>query len=158
MLLSVENLQTHLHLRRGTLRAVDGVSLEVAERETLGLVGESGSDKTMTGLSLLRLLPKGSGRIEGGSVKLDEREITTLSETEMTREIRGRRTGRRDLGRASRHGRPLRPDRAGAVRHGAGGGRGRRTARRVGPRACGDLHQHLRPRPHRADYTDYTRW
>lgn len=91
MLLSVENLQTHLHLRRGILRAVDGVSLEVAEGETLGLVGESGSGKTMTGLSLLRLLPKGSGRIEGGSVKLDGREITTLSETEMTREIRGRR-------------------------------------------------------------------
>jgi oligopeptide/dipeptide ABC transporter ATP-binding protein len=91
MLLSVENLQTHLHLRRGVLRAVDGVSLEVSEGETLGLVGESGSGKTMTGLSLLRLLPKGSGRIEGGSVKLDGREITTLSDMEMTREIRGRR-------------------------------------------------------------------
>jgi ABC-type dipeptide/oligopeptide/nickel transport system ATPase component len=81
MLLDVEKLQTHLHLKRGVLRAVDGVSLHVAEAETLGLVGESGSGKTMTGLSLLRLLPKGSGRIVGGSVKLDGQELTTLSET-----------------------------------------------------------------------------
>jgi oligopeptide/dipeptide ABC transporter ATP-binding protein len=91
MVLSVENLQTHLHLKRGVLRAVDGVSLEVGEGETLGLVGESGSGKTLTGLSLLRLLPKGSGRIVGGSVKLDGRELTALSEREMAREIRGRR-------------------------------------------------------------------
>ncbi len=91
MLLSVRNLQTHLHLRRGVLRAVDGVSLDVAEGETLGLVGESGSGKTMTGLSLLRLLPKGSGRIAGGSISLDGRELTTLSESELVREIRGRR-------------------------------------------------------------------
>jgi len=91
MLLEVENLQTHLHLRRGVLRAVDGVSLHVGEGETLGLVGESGSGKTLTGLSLLRLLPKGSGRIVGGSVKLDGRELTGLSEGEMVREIRGRR-------------------------------------------------------------------
>jgi oligopeptide/dipeptide ABC transporter ATP-binding protein len=91
MLLEVENLQTHLHLRRGVLRAVDGVSLAVGEGETLGLVGESGSGKTLTGLSLLRLLPKGSGRIVGGSVKLDGRELTSLGEGEMAREIRGRR-------------------------------------------------------------------
>ncbi|HEY0421265.1 MAG TPA: ABC transporter ATP-binding protein [Acetobacteraceae bacterium] len=89
MLLSVRGLQTHLHLKRGVLRAVDGVSLEVGERETLGLVGESGSGKTMTGLSILRLLPKGSGRIAGGSVALDGRELTTLSESKMAREVRG---------------------------------------------------------------------
>jgi oligopeptide/dipeptide ABC transporter ATP-binding protein len=91
MLLDVEKLQTHLHLKRGVLRAVDGVSLHVAEAETLGLVGESGSGKTMTGLSLLRLLPKGSGRIVGGSVKLDGQELTTLSETALAHDIRGRR-------------------------------------------------------------------
>ncbi len=90
-MLIVRDLRTHLHLRRGLLRAVDGVSLEVAEGETLGLVGESGSGKTMTGLSLLRLLPKGSGRIEGGSIRLDGRELTGLSEGEMAREIRGQR-------------------------------------------------------------------
>src|ERR1700712_4698489 len=91
MLLRVDNLRMHLHLRRGVLRAVDGVSLHVAEGETLGLVGESGSGKTMTGLSLLRLLPKGSGRIAGGSIQLDGQELTTLSEAQLARDIRGRR-------------------------------------------------------------------
>jgi peptide/nickel transport system ATP-binding protein len=91
MLLSVRNLQTHLHLKRGILRAVDGISLDVAEGETLGLVGESGSGKTLTGLSLLRLLPKGSGRIVGGSIKLDGQELTTMSESALARDIRGRK-------------------------------------------------------------------
>jgi len=89
-LLQVRDLQTHLHLRRGVLRPVDGVSLDVDEGETLGLVGESGSGKTMTGLSLLRLLPKGAGRIAGGSIQLDGRELTSLSEREMARSVRGR--------------------------------------------------------------------
>ena len=91
MVLAVENLRMHLHLKRGVLRAVDGVSLEVGEGETLGLVGESGSGKTLTGLSLLRLLPAGSGRIVEGSIKLDGQELTTLSEAELARDIRGRR-------------------------------------------------------------------
>ncbi len=90
-LLTVENLQTHLHLQRGILRAVDGVSLHVDGGETLGLVGESGSGKTMTGLSLLRLLPEGSGRIAGGSIRLDGTELTELSETTLARDIRGSR-------------------------------------------------------------------
>ena len=91
MALQVRNLQTHLHLRRGVLRPVDGVDLDVGEGETLGLVGESGSGKTMTGLSLLRLLPKGSGRIAGGSIRLDGQELTTLTERQMARTVRGRR-------------------------------------------------------------------
>ncbi len=91
MVLQVENLHTHLHLKRGILRAVDGISLSVGEGETLGLVGESGSGKTLTGLSLLRLLPKGSGRIAEGSIKLDGQELTTLSESSMASDIRGRR-------------------------------------------------------------------
>ncbi len=91
MLLQVENLRMHLHLRRGVLQAVDGINLHVAEGETLGLVGESGSGKTLTGLSLLRLLPKGSGRIETGSIRLDGQELTTLTEAELARDIRGRR-------------------------------------------------------------------
>ena len=90
-LLSVTGLRTELQLRRGVVRAVDGVDLQVQEGETLGLVGESGSGKTMTSLSLLRLLPKGSGRIVAGSIRLDGRELTSLSEAEMAREIRGRR-------------------------------------------------------------------
>src|SRR3954471_7958446 len=91
MLLQVDQLRMYLHLRRGVLRAVDGISLHVNEAETLGLVGESGSGKTMTGLSLLRLLPRSAGRIESGSIALDGRELTTLTETQMAREIRGRR-------------------------------------------------------------------
>ncbi len=88
-LLKVEDLKTHLHLRRGIVRAVDGISFEVNEGETLGLVGESGSGKTMTCLSILRLLPRhGGGRING-SVKLDGAELLTLSEDEMAQNIRG---------------------------------------------------------------------
>jgi peptide/nickel transport system ATP-binding protein len=90
-LLRVENLQTHLVLKRGVLKAVDGVTLHVDEGETLGLVGESGSGKSMTSLSILRLLPKHSGRIVGGGVWLDGTDLTTLSEEAMARDWRGRR-------------------------------------------------------------------
>ncbi len=90
-LLEVRGLQMHLHLRRGVLRAVDGVDLRVEEAQTLGLVGESGSGKTMTGLSLLRLLPRPAGRIVGGSVKLDGEDLLGLSERQMARMVRGRR-------------------------------------------------------------------
>jgi peptide/nickel transport system ATP-binding protein len=88
-LLKVDDLKTYLHLRRGVVRAVDGISFEVHEGETLGLVGESGSGKTMTCLSILRLLPRhGGGRING-SIQLDGAELTTLSEAEMAQKIRG---------------------------------------------------------------------
>jgi oligopeptide/dipeptide ABC transporter ATP-binding protein len=89
-LLEVENLKTYLHLRRGVVRAVDGVSLHVSAGETLGLVGESGSGKTMTSLSILRLLPKESGGVITGAIRLDGRDLATLTEAEMAREIRGR--------------------------------------------------------------------
>ena len=90
-LLKVENLKTYLYLKRGVVRAVDGVDLEVAEGETLGIVGESGSGKTMTSLSMLRLLPKPSGRIVEGSITLDGTDLVKLSEDEMVRDWRGRR-------------------------------------------------------------------
>jgi peptide/nickel transport system ATP-binding protein len=90
-LLKVENLKTYLYLKRGIVRAVDGVDLEVAEGETLGIVGESGSGKTMTSLSMLRLLPKPSGRIVHGSICLDGIDLVTLSEDEMVRDWRGSR-------------------------------------------------------------------
>jgi oligopeptide/dipeptide ABC transporter ATP-binding protein len=88
-LLKVEDLKTHLHLRRGVVRAVDGISFEVHEGETLGLVGESGSGKTMTCLSILRLLPRHGGGKINGSIQLDGAELTTLSEDEMAQKIRG---------------------------------------------------------------------
>jgi oligopeptide/dipeptide ABC transporter ATP-binding protein len=90
-LLKVDNLQTYLHLRRGVVRAVDGISFEVYEGETLGLVGESGSGKTMTCLSILRLLPRqGGGRING-SIQLDGVELLDLSEDDMAENVRGQR-------------------------------------------------------------------
>jgi oligopeptide/dipeptide ABC transporter ATP-binding protein len=90
-LLRVENLKTYLYLKRGVVRAVDGVDLEVAEGETLGIVGESGSGKTMTSLSMLRLLPKPSGRIVDGSIMLDGTDLSKLSEDEMAEDWRGSR-------------------------------------------------------------------
>lgn len=88
VLLKVEDLQTHIFAKRGVVRAVDGVSFTVREGETLGLIGESGSGKTMTALSLLRLIPPG-GRIIGGKVQLEGRDLLSLSDKEM-REVRGR--------------------------------------------------------------------
>ncbi|WP_247385511.1 MULTISPECIES: ABC transporter ATP-binding protein [unclassified Bradyrhizobium] len=88
-LLQVENLQMHLHLRRGVVKAVDGVSFHVHEGETLGIVGESGSGKTMTCLSILRLLPiQGDSRLEG-TVKLDGEDLLQLTEEEMASRVRG---------------------------------------------------------------------
>ena len=89
-LLEVRDLKTHLFLKRGVLKAVDGLSFDLAARETLGLIGESGSGKTMTGLSLLGLPPKPAGRIVHGSVKLDGRELVGLAEDVLAQEVRGR--------------------------------------------------------------------
>ncbi len=72
--LEIRDLRAEIRLRDATVRAVDGVSLAVAEGETLGLVGESGCGKTMLGTSVIRLLPPG-GRIVGGQVLLDGREL-----------------------------------------------------------------------------------
>ena len=72
------------------MRAVDGVSLVLREGETLGLVGESGCGKTMTALSILRLLPRPAGRIVGGQILLQGEDLVPKSEREMRR-IRGRR-------------------------------------------------------------------
>ena len=87
--LRVENLQTHFATELGTVRAVDGVDLEIGRGEVVGLVGESGSGKTMAGLSILGLIDP-PGRIVGGSVVFDGQDLVGLSEREL-RSIRGSR-------------------------------------------------------------------
>jgi peptide/nickel transport system ATP-binding protein len=90
-LLQIEDLRTEIQLKNGVVHAVDGVSLHVDEGETLGIVGESGCGKTMTALSIMDLLPNG-GRIAGGSIKLNGREITGLDPVEI-RKVRGDEIG-----------------------------------------------------------------
>jgi peptide/nickel transport system ATP-binding protein len=88
-ILEVTDLKTHFFTRDGVVRAVDGVSFTLAKGETLGIVGESGCGKSVTALSLLRLIPKDYGRIVGGSIRFEGRELTTLSEEQM-KALRGR--------------------------------------------------------------------
>ncbi len=89
-MLEVRDLRAYLYTRWGVVRAVDGVSFALGEGETLGLVGESGCGKTMTGLSLVRLLPEPAGRIVDGHVLLEGEDLVAKSEPEM-RAVRGRR-------------------------------------------------------------------
>ncbi|GIW41561.1 MAG: ABC transporter ATP-binding protein [Candidatus Binatia bacterium] len=86
-MLEVRDLRTSFFLPAGEVRAVDSVSFELARGRTLGLVGESGCGKTMTALSILRLVPP-PGRIVGGQVLLDGRDLLALPEREMRR-VRG---------------------------------------------------------------------
>ena len=90
-LLELEGLQTEIRLRRATVHALDGVSLTVDAGECLGIVGESGCGKTMTALSIMRLLPPG-GHIVGGKIMLDGKEISALSDADM-RHVRGNEIG-----------------------------------------------------------------
>jgi peptide/nickel transport system ATP-binding protein len=87
--LELQGLRTVLDAPEGTVRAVDGVDLELAKGECFALVGESGCGKSMTALSILRLLPD-VGRIAGGSVRLGELDLLALPEAAM-RAVRGRR-------------------------------------------------------------------
>ncbi|MEL6298449.1 MAG: ABC transporter ATP-binding protein [Pseudomonadota bacterium] len=89
-LLSVEDLKTYFFNEDGVTRAVDGVSLSIAAGETLGVVGESGCGKSVTALSILRLVPPRIGRSVGGRVVFEGRNLLDLSEREM-RVIRGDR-------------------------------------------------------------------
>jgi peptide/nickel transport system ATP-binding protein len=88
-LLVVDDLRTCFDLRQGVVSAVAGVSFALAPHETLAIVGESGCGKSITALSLMRLVPEPSGRIAGGSVKLAGVDLLALSEPEM-REVRGK--------------------------------------------------------------------
>ncbi|MDB5488114.1 MAG: Dipeptide/oligopeptide/nickel transporter ATP-binding protein [Reyranella sp.] len=88
--LEVRDLHTHFFLRRGVVKAVDGVSFSLRRGEVLGLVGESGCGKSLTALSLMRLLPKGGAQTIKGEVLLGGENILECTPSEM-REIRGRR-------------------------------------------------------------------
>jgi oligopeptide/dipeptide ABC transporter ATP-binding protein len=87
-LLEIDNLQTHFFTQAGVVRAVDGVSYSVRAGETLGVVGESGCGKSVTALSILRLVASPPGRIVGGSIRFEGRNLLELRESEME-DIRG---------------------------------------------------------------------
>ena len=87
--LEVRDLHTHFFPRRGTVKAVDGVSFSLRRGEVLGLVGESGCGKSVTALSLLRLLPGEAARTIQGQVLLNGEDLLRKSKSQM-RQIRGR--------------------------------------------------------------------
>jgi oligopeptide/dipeptide ABC transporter ATP-binding protein len=87
-LLDIRDLSVSFRTEDGVARAVDGVSFAVHPGETLGLVGESGCGKTVTALSILRLIQDPPGRIDGGRILYRERDLLTLSERDM-RAVRG---------------------------------------------------------------------
>jgi oligopeptide/dipeptide ABC transporter ATP-binding protein len=89
-LLVVEDLKTHFFTRRGVTKAVDGVSFTLHAGETLALVGESGCGKSVTCLSLVRLVPEPAGRIVSGRVLLEGEHLLTKSPGEMRR-VRGKK-------------------------------------------------------------------
>ena len=88
-LLSVEHLKTQFFTNRGVVKAVDDVSFTLRAGETLGVLGESGSGKSVTALSILRLVPSPAGRIVGGRIVLEGEDILRVSDSRM-RNIRGR--------------------------------------------------------------------
>ncbi|MFQ5488731.1 MAG: ABC transporter ATP-binding protein, partial [Gammaproteobacteria bacterium] len=90
ILLSVRNLTTRFEMAGGALHAVDDVSFDIRRGETFALLGESGCGKSMTSLSIMRLVPAPAGRITGGQVLLDGEDLLALPEMEMRR-VRGKR-------------------------------------------------------------------
>lgn len=89
-LLEIRDLSTHFFTSRGEIPAADKVSLTVNQGEVLGIVGESGCGKSVTSLSVLKLIPSPPGRIVSGSIRFKGRDLVPLSEREM-RKIRGDR-------------------------------------------------------------------
>jgi len=87
LLLEVRDLETHFETQDGTVRAVDGASLEIRDGQTLGVVGESGCGKSVTALSVMRLIER-PGKIVHGEIRLRGRDLLRASDGEM-RDIRG---------------------------------------------------------------------
>src|SRR5689334_25314607 len=81
-LLEVDNLQVHFRTPAGINRAVNGVSFHVNQGETLAIVGESGCGKSVTSMSLMRLIPEPPGKI-AGSIRLNGKDLLQLSDREM---------------------------------------------------------------------------
>ena len=88
-LLDVRGLRTSFFIRSGELNVLDGVTLQIEPREVLGLVGETGSGKSVTAYSIMRLL-KAPGRVVGGEVRWDGQDLLPLPDEDMDQEIRGR--------------------------------------------------------------------
>ena len=89
-ILEIDGLKTHFHTRDGIVRAVDGVSIRVDRGETLSIVGESGCGKSVTAMSVLRLLPVPPAKIEAGRILFDGEDLLLATEERM-RDIRGNR-------------------------------------------------------------------
>jgi oligopeptide/dipeptide ABC transporter ATP-binding protein len=89
-LLSVKDLKTYFYTEEGVVKAVDGVTYDVQEGETLALVGESGCGKSVSAMSILRLIPFPPGRIVDGEVLFDGEDILKMDDTEIRR-VRGNR-------------------------------------------------------------------
>jgi oligopeptide/dipeptide ABC transporter ATP-binding protein len=89
VLLDIRDLHTHFDTGGGTVRSVNGVSVQVRAGEIVGLVGESGCGKSVTSFSIMRLIPSPPGRIVGGQIRFDGQDLLQLTEEEM-RSIRGR--------------------------------------------------------------------
>jgi len=87
-ILEIDQLQTHFFTRDGVVRAVDGVSYSLRKGETLGVVGESGCGKSITALSVLRLVPSPPGRIVGGAIRFEGQDLLARTEADM-RALRG---------------------------------------------------------------------
>ncbi len=90
VLLQVKELRTHFYTLEGTVRAVDGVSFDVREGETVAVVGESGCGKSVSALSIMRLIPYPPGRIVGGEIWFNGRNLLALNNEEI-RQVRGRK-------------------------------------------------------------------
>lgn len=89
-IIEIRNLQTHFYTRQGEIKAVDGLSYHVYKGESIGLVGESGCGKSVSAMSVLRLIPNPPGLIVGGEILFQGQDLLKISEREMRR-IRGNR-------------------------------------------------------------------